>query len=62
MRDDSLWLDVRGPFAKGRRSGASGAILAQYPGDPRMADWIRRVNRPGEIRNRAFYVEEVARR
>lgn len=59
MREDPRWVDVREMFARG-----PGPVIADLVADakdnPRLTDWIERINRITEIRNREFHIEQVS--
>jgi len=59
MKDDPLWVDVREIFKLGAGQFI-GRLYAEHNGDPRIQDWVDRINRIDGIRSRTFHVEQVA--
>ncbi|HEY2536021.1 MAG TPA: DUF262 domain-containing protein [Solirubrobacteraceae bacterium] len=59
MRDEPLWVDVCEIFAQGAGHLIAG-LVANAKDDPRLTDWIERINRITEIRNREFHIEQVS--
>lgn len=59
MRDDPLWIDVCSLFQQGAGKVIEG-LVASHAGDPRLTDWLARINRIDQIRERDFHIEQVS--
>jgi hypothetical protein len=59
MRDDPLWVDVCEMFARGPGHIITN-LVADAKDDPRLTDWIERISRITEIKNRDLHVEQVS--